>query len=155
MQPFTTLAPLPFPAFILDRGGDQHGPLARPGLQKGKRLCAGIPQGHWKTTTVVAGLRLTGITPPMVLDGPMNGAAFLAYVQQVLVPELKPGDIVIMDNLSAHKGCQVRNAIAAAGARLLYLPPIAPTSTRSKMPSPNSRRCCARPPSAASRPYRT
>jgi transposase len=74
----------------------------------------------------VAGLRLTGMTAPMVLDGPMNAAAFLAYVQQVLVPELKPGDIVIMDNLSAHKGCQVRDAIEAAGARLLYLPPYSP-----------------------------
>ena len=70
--------------------------------QKGERLRVGIPQGHWKTTTFVAGLRLTGMTAPMVLDGPMNGAAFLAYVQQVLVPELKPDDIVIMDNLSAH-----------------------------------------------------
>jgi transposase len=66
------------------------------------------------------------MTAPMVLDGPMNGAAFLAYVQQVLVPELKPDDIVIMDNLSAHKGCQVRAAIEAAGARLLYLPPYSP-----------------------------
>ena len=66
------------------------------------------------------------MTAPMVLDGPMNGAAFLAYVQQVLAPELKPGDIVIMDNLSAHKGCQVGNAIEAAGARLLHLPPYSP-----------------------------
>ena len=66
------------------------------------------------------------MTAPMVLDGPMNGAAFLAYVQQVLAPELKPGDIVIMDNLSAHKGCQVQDAIEAAGARLLYLPPYSP-----------------------------
>ena len=82
---------------------------------KGERLHAGIPQGHWKTTTFVAGLRITGMTAPMVLDGPMNGAAFLAYVQQVLVPELKSGDIVIMDNLSAHKGCQVQDAIEAAG----------------------------------------
>jgi transposase len=94
--------------------------------QKGERLRAGIPHGHWKTTTFVAGLRLTGMTAPMVLDGPMNGAAFIAYVQQVLVPELKPGDIVIMDNLSAHKSCQVRDAIEAAGARLLYLPPYSP-----------------------------
>jgi len=94
--------------------------------QKGERLRAGIPQGHWKTTTFVTGLRLTGMTAPMVLDGPMNGTAFLAYVQQVLVPELKPGDIVIIDNLSAHKGCQVRDVIEAAGARLLYLPPYSP-----------------------------
>ena len=74
--------------------------------QKGERPRAGIPQGHWKTTTFVAGLRLTGMTAPMVLDGPMNGTAFLAYVQQVLVPELKPGDIVIMDNLSATKAAR-------------------------------------------------
>ena len=94
--------------------------------QKGERLRAGIPQGHWKTTTFVAGLRLTGMVAPMVLDGPMNGAAFLAYVQQVLAPELKPGDIVIMDNLSSHKGPAVRAAIEAAGAHLLYLPPYSP-----------------------------
>ena len=94
--------------------------------QKGERLRAGIPQGHWKTTTFVAGLRLTGMVAPMVLDGPMNGAAFLAYVQQVLAPELKPDDIVIMDNLSSHKGPVVRAAIEAAGAHLLYLPPYSP-----------------------------
>jgi len=101
--------------------------------QKGERLRAGIPQGHWKTTTFVAGLRLTGMTAPMVLDGPMNSAAFLAYLQQVLVPELEPGDIVIMDNLSAHKGCQVRDAIEAAGARLLYLPPYSPDFNRERL----------------------
>ena len=93
---------------------------------KGERLRAGIPQGHWKTTTFVAGLRPTGMMAPMVLDGPMNRPAFLAYVQQVLVPELEPGDVVIMDNLPAHKGSQVREAIAAAGAGLLYLPPYSP-----------------------------
>ena len=93
---------------------------------RGKRLRAGIPQGHWKTTTFVAGLRLTGMMAPMVLDGPMNRPAFLAYVQQVLVPELEPGDVVILDNLPAHKGAQVREAIEAAGASLLYLPPYSP-----------------------------
>jgi transposase len=93
---------------------------------RGERLRAGIPQGHWKTTTFVAGLRLTGMTAPMVLDGPMNRPAFLAYVRQVLVPELEPSDIVIMDNLPAHKGHQVREAIEAAGAILLYLPPYSP-----------------------------
>jgi len=82
---------------------------------KGERLRAGIPRGHWKTTTFVAGLRLTGMMAPMVLDGPMNRPAFLAYVQQVLVPELSPGDVVIMDNLPAHKGSKVREAIEAAG----------------------------------------
>ena len=93
---------------------------------KGQRLRAGIPTGHWKTTTFVAGLRLTGMVAPMVLDGPMNRAAFLAYVQQVLVPELRLGDIVLADNLPAHKGRLVREAIEAAGASLLYLPPYSP-----------------------------
>ena len=101
--------------FIDETGAATNMARRRGRAQKGERLRAGIPQGHWKTTTFVAGLRLTGMTAPMVLDGPMNGAAFLAYVQQVLVPELKPGDIVIMDNLSAHKGCQVQDAIEAAG----------------------------------------
>jgi transposase len=93
---------------------------------KGERLRAGIPQGHWKTTTFVAGLRPTGMVAPMVLDGPMNRLAFLAYVQQVLVPELEPGDVVVMDNLPAHKGSKVREAIEAVGAGLLYLPPYSP-----------------------------
>jgi transposase len=87
---------------------------------------AGIPYGHWKTTTFLAGLRITGMMAPMVLDGPINRLAFQAYVEQVLVPELSPGDIVVMDNLSSHKGPGVRQAIAAAGARLLYLPPYSP-----------------------------
>jgi transposase len=93
---------------------------------KGQRLRAGIPKGHWKTTTFVAGLRLTGMMAPFVLDGPMNRSAFLAYVRQVLVPELKRGDVVILDNLPAHKGSRVREAIKAAGASLLYLPPYSP-----------------------------
>jgi len=94
--------------------------------RKGERLRAGIPHGHWKTTTFVAGLRLDGIAAPMVLDGPINRDAFQAYVDQVLVPELKPGDVVVMDNLSSHKGPAVRRAIEAAGANLLYLPPYSP-----------------------------
>lgn len=93
---------------------------------KGERLRAGLPHGHWKTTTFVAGLRRSGLVAPMVLDGPINGAAFQAYVDQVLVPELAPGDIVVMDNLGSHKGAGVRAAIEAAGARLLYLPPYSP-----------------------------
>ena len=94
--------------------------------RKGERLRAGMPHGHWKTTTFVAGLRLHGIAAPMVLDGPINRNAFQAYVDQVLVPELKPGDVVVMDNLSSHKGPAVRRAIEAAGANLLYLPPYSP-----------------------------
>ena len=78
---------------------------------KGERLRAGIPHGHWKTTTFVAGLRLTGLVAPMVLDGPINRDAFQSYVDQVLVPELAPGDVVVMDNLGSHKGLAVRRAI--------------------------------------------
>jgi len=93
---------------------------------KGERLRAAVPHGHWKTTTFVAGLRLTGMVAPMALDGPINGRLFQAYVDQVLVPELQPGDIVVMDNLGSHKGAGVRAAIEAVGARLLYLPPYSP-----------------------------
>jgi transposase len=93
---------------------------------KGERLKVGIPHGHWKTTTFVAGLRLDGIAAPMVLDGPINREAFQAYVDQVLVPELRPDDVVVMDNLSSHKGPAVRRAIEAASASLLYLPPYSP-----------------------------
>ena len=102
--------------------------MARRGgrAPRGERLRAGIPYGHWKTTTFLAGLRITGMMAPMVLDGPINRLAFQAYVEQVLVPELSPGDIVVMDNLSSHKGPAVCQAIAATGARLLYLPPYSP-----------------------------
>ena len=85
-----------------------------------------MPHGHWKTTTFVAGLRRTGMVAPMVLDGPINRDAFHTYVEQVLVPELNPGDVVIMDNLSSHKSPAVREMIEAAGASLLYLPPYSP-----------------------------
>ena len=93
---------------------------------RGQRLRAAIPHGHWKTTTFVAGLRTSGMVAPMVLDGPINGELFQAYVDQILVPELRPGDIVVMDNLGSHKGAGVRVAIEAAGANLLYLPPYSP-----------------------------
>ena len=93
---------------------------------RGERLVSKVPHGHWKTTTFVAGLRTNALTAPCVIDGPMNGDAFLAYVEQILVPTLKPGDIVVMDNLSSHKLPATREAIEAAGARLLYLPPYSP-----------------------------
>lgn len=93
---------------------------------RGQRLRAAIPHGHWKTTTFVAGLRTSGMVAPMVLDGPINGEFFQAYVDQVLLPELRPGDIVVMDNLGSHKGAGVREAIEAVGASLLYLPPYSP-----------------------------
>ena len=113
--------------------------------RRGERLRSGVPHGHWKTTTLVAGLRRTGMVAPMVLDGPINRDAFHAYVDQVLVPELSPGDVVVMDNLSSHKAPAVREMIEAVGASLLYLPPpasagagsTAPTSTRSSRPSPS------------------
>ena len=94
--------------------------------RRGARCRAAVPHGHWKTTTFTAGLRRTGMTAPMVLDGAMNGPAFLAYIEQVLAPTLAPGDIVIMDNLPAHKPAGVRKAIEAAGASLRYLPPYSP-----------------------------
>jgi transposase len=94
--------------------------------KRGQRCRAPVPHGHWKTTTFTGALRLGGMTAPMVLDGSMNGIAFRAYVEQVLVPSLKSGDIVVMDNLPAHRCGGVRDAIEAAGARLLYLPPYSP-----------------------------
>lgn len=93
---------------------------------RGTRLIARVPHGHWKTTTFLAALRVSGLTAPLVVDGAINGAIFLAYVEQYLVPTLRPGDIVIMDNLSAHKVTGVSNAIEAAGARVAYLPPYSP-----------------------------
>ncbi len=93
---------------------------------RGERLRVGVPHGHWKTTTFVAGLRNRGLTAPFVLDGPINRIAFETYVEEVLVPELGSGDIVIMDNLSSHKGPRVRQMIEAAGASLLFLPPYSP-----------------------------
>ncbi len=93
---------------------------------KGQRLVDAAPYGHWKTTTVVAGLRASGIIAPFVLDGPMTGEAFRAYVRQVLAPELEPGDAVVMDNLAAHKVAGVQEAIRAAGASVRYLPSYSP-----------------------------
>jgi transposase len=112
--------------FIDETWASTHMARLRGRAPKGERLRAGIPHGHWKTTTFVAGLRLSGMVAPMVLDGPINREAFLAYVNQVLVPDLSPGDIVVMDNLSSHKGAGGREAIEAAGATLLYLPPYSP-----------------------------
>lgn len=93
---------------------------------RGERCRAAVPHGHWMTTTFVGALRLCGMTAPMVVDGPMNGEIFRAYVGQVLAPTLKPGDIVVMDNLPAHHAPGVRDLIEAAGAELRYLPPYSP-----------------------------
>jgi transposase len=93
---------------------------------RGARLVAAVPHGHWKTMTFVAGLRHDGVTAPFVIDRPMNGAIFKLWVARRLVPTLKPGDIVIMDNLSSHKVTGVREAIEAADAELAYLPAYSP-----------------------------
>lgn len=93
---------------------------------RGRKLLAKVPHGHWRTLTFLAALRHDRIDAPCVIDGPINGESFLAYVEQLLVPTLKPGDIVIIDNLGSHKGKAVRRAIRAVGARLFFLPPYSP-----------------------------
>ena len=94
--------------------------------ERGQRMVATVPHGPWRTSTFVAGLRCDGLVAPCVFDRAINGTAFLAYVEQVLVPTLAPGDVVVMDNLGSHKVAGVRKAIEAAGATLLYLPAYSP-----------------------------
>ena len=124
------------------RGRDKHG----------QRVIGRVPWGHWKILTFVAGLRQHGITAPFVIDRAMTRAIFIEYLRQCLVPTLKPGDIVVMDNLPAHKGQIVQQIIAAAGAELRYLPPIPPISIRSSRPSPSSNPTCAKPSNDQSTP---
>ncbi len=112
--------------FIDETGASTKMARLRGRAPRGERCRAALPHGHWKTTTFAAGLRLSGMAAPMLLDGPMNGVAFKAYVEQVLVPERSQGDIVVMDNLPAHKVTGIRQAIEAAGATLFYLPPYSP-----------------------------
>lgn len=112
--------------FIDETGASTKMARLRGRAKRGQRCRAAIPHGHWKTITFTAGLSLNGVVAPMVLDGPMNGEAFLAYICQVLVPELQKGNVVIMDNLPAHKVKGVRDAIEGTGARLIYLPPYSP-----------------------------
>ena len=112
--------------FIDETGASTKMARLRGRAKRGERCRAAIPHGYWKTTTFTAGLRLGGMVAPMVLDGAMNGDAFRAYVEQVLVPELTEEDVVIMDNLPAHKVTGVRQAIEDAGARLIYLPAYSP-----------------------------
>ena len=112
--------------FIDETGTATNLTRLRGRAPRGKRLIGRAPFGHWKTTTFVAGLRNDKIIAPLVIDRPMNGEIFLAYVRTCLVPALSPGDTVVMDNLPAHKVAGVREAIEAAGARLLYLPPYSP-----------------------------
>ena len=107
------------------RDEDEHVPI-RGRCATGKRPIAKVPHGHRKTQTFVAALRCDGIVAPCLPDQPVNAVSFLAYVQQFLVPALKPGDIVVTDNLSSHKGKAIRKAVRDAGAKLLFLPPYSP-----------------------------
>ena len=112
---------------FLDETGASTNMVRRTGWgPRGARVVVRAPHGHWKTTTFVAGLRASGIVAPFVLDGPINRVAFETYIARVLAPELRPGDVVVMDNLSSHKGPRVRAMIEAAGASLMYLPPYSP-----------------------------
>lgn len=112
--------------FIDETGATTKMTRTRGRAFRGRRVVAKVPHGHWKTTTFVGALRATGMTAPLIIDGPINGEVFLAYVQQHLAPTLRPGDTVILDNLSSHKRAGVREAIEAVGARLEYLPPYSP-----------------------------
>jgi transposase len=94
--------------------------------RRGERLRVSVPHGHWKTTTFIGALTLRGFIAPFVIDGPINRLAFETYVEKVLLPELRKGDVVVMDNLPGHKGPRVRQLIEASGAELLYLPPYSP-----------------------------
>jgi transposase len=94
--------------------------------RRGRRLVEAVPHGHWHISTFIGAMRQSGMVAPCVIDGAVDGDMFVAYVEQVLVRELQPGDTVIMDNLSSHKVTGVRRAIEAAGAQLLYLPPYSP-----------------------------
>jgi transposase len=112
---------------LLDETGTATNMARRCGRSLSRqRLVVAVPHGHGRTTTFVAGLRQTGIVAPLVLDGPMTGPAFRAYVEQFLAPSLAPGDVVVLDNLAAHRIDGIRQALAAVGAFLLYLPPYSP-----------------------------
>ena len=112
--------------FVDETGTNTQMTRLRGRCAKGKRLVDYAPHGHWKTTTFVAGLRNDAITAPLVVDRPMNGVIFLAWLEQNLAPTLAEGDTVIMDNLPAHKVAGVRAIIEKTGAKLLYLPPYSP-----------------------------
>ena len=141
--------------FIDETGTSTNMVRSRGRARRGIRLIGRVPHGHWKITTFVAGLRCGEIAAPFVIDRPMNSEIFLAYVTRCLVPALKPGDIVVMDNLKPHKAAGVREAIVRPAPSCSTCRPIHPTSTRSSRPSPNSKRCFARPPSVRSRAFGT
>jgi transposase len=119
--------------------------------RRGRRLVAKVPHGHWRTLTFIAALRADRVDAPCVFDGPINARSFVAYVEQVLIPTLQPGDIIIMDNLGSHRGPAVRKALRQARAKLLFLPAYSPDLNPIERSSPSSRRFCATPVSAPSR----
>ena len=114
------------PVFVDETWAKTNMTRAHGYAPKGERLVDAAPHGHWHTTTFVGGLTTRGLVAPMVVDGAVNGAVFRAYVEQVLVPELRRGDVVVMDNLGSHTVAGVRAAIERAGCRLLFLPPYSP-----------------------------
>ena len=112
---------------------------------KGERLVDKVPHGRWKTATFLAALRNDRIDAPCLFDGPINGERFRAYVEQFLTPTLKPGDVVILDNLGSHKGKAVRQAIRAVGARLVFLPKYSPALNPIEQVVAKFKTCCERP----------
>jgi transposase len=112
--------------FIDETWGKTNMTRLRGRSLRGERLIDKSPHGHWHTTTLIAALSVEGVRCSMVVDGPVNGDVFAAFVERVLVPALKPGDIVVLDNLSSHKSVRVRELIEAAGASLRFLPPYSP-----------------------------
>jgi transposase len=118
----------------------------------GQRLVDAVPHGHWKTSTFIGALRCDGLTATGVIDGAVNGELFLAWVEQVLVPTLRRGDVVIMDNLGTHKMAGVRKAIEVAGAGLLFIPPYSPDLNPIEMAFAKLKSCCGRVPCEPSMP---
>ena len=112
--------------FVDETGATTKMARLRGRSPRGKRCRAAVPHGHWKTTTLIAGMRLDGLSAPMLIDGAMDGVAFAAWVERLLVPALAQGDVVVLDNLPAHKVRAAREAIERAGATLLFLPPYSP-----------------------------
>ena len=114
---------------------------------RGQRCLSALPHGHWQTSTFVAALRYDHSDAPFLVEGPMDGEAFSAYLAQVLCPQLRPGDTLILDNLSTHKVPNVSRLLSACGAQVRYLPPYSPDlNPMESRPSPNSRRICVKPP---------
>ncbi|MCB9851201.1 MAG: transposase [Phycisphaerales bacterium] len=107
--------------------------MTRGRAPRGERLVDKVPHGHWKTTTLIAALGISGMRCSTVVDGAVNGDVLEAFVEQVLVPELRCGDVVVMDNLSSHKRARIRELIESAGARLLFLPPNCPEPSAARM----------------------